>query len=124
MLQNIREKFTGTFALVVLALLAIPFVFVGVGANYNFLGTSFAAKVDGEEIGLGYFEARYRDVVANNPQLATAAAEQRQLVRQQLLDNLIYEQLFENFLNDSGYRISDEQRHCGVLCLHEPGQLA
>ena len=109
MLQNIREKFTGTFALVVLALLAIPFVFVGVGANYNFLGTSFAAKVDGEEIGLGYFEARYRDVVANNPQLATAAAEQRQLVRQQLLDNLIYEQLFENFLNDSGYRISDEQ---------------
>lgn len=109
MLQNIREKFTGTFALVILALLAIPFVFVGVGANYNFLGTSFAAKVDGEEIGLGYFEARYRDIVANNPQLATAEAGQRQQVRQQLLDSLIYEQLFENFLNDFGYRISDEQ---------------
>ena len=109
MLQNIREKFTGTFALVILGLLAVPFVFVGVGANYNFLGGSFAAQVDGEEIGLGYFEARYREVVAGNPQLATASAEQRQQVREQLLDQLIYEQLFENFLNESGYRISDEQ---------------
>ncbi len=109
MLQNIRDKFTGTFALVILALIAVPFVFVGVGANYSFLGGSFAAKVDGEEIGLGYFEARYREIVTANPELATAVPEQRVQVRQQLLDSLIYEQLFENYLNDHGYRISDEQ---------------
>ena len=83
MLQNIREKFTGTFALVVLALLAIPFVFVGVGANYSFLGGNFAATVDGEEIALGYFEARYRDIVASNPQLAFGRSHDRQ--RAQLL---------------------------------------
>jgi peptidyl-prolyl cis-trans isomerase D len=109
MLQNIRDKFTGTFALVILALLAIPFVFVGVGANYSFLTGSFAAKVDGEEISLGYFEARYRDIVTANPELATASSEERSAVRQQLLDSLVYEQLFENYLDDHGYRISDEQ---------------
>ena len=45
MLQQIREKFTGTFALVILALIGIPFVFFGI--NYDFTGSSFAAKVDG-----------------------------------------------------------------------------
>lgn len=109
MLQNIREKFTGTFALIILALLAIPFVFVGVGANYSFLGGAYAAKVNGEQVGLGYFEARYREVVTNNPELATAGEQQRQQVRRQILDGLIYEQLLESYLNDAGYRIGDEQ---------------
>ncbi|MEO1247469.1 MAG: SurA N-terminal domain-containing protein [Pseudomonadota bacterium] len=109
MLQNIREKFTGTFALVVLVLLAIPFVFVGVGANYSFFGGSSAAEVDGEEINLGLFEARYRDFVQNNPSLATASDAQRQQVRRSILDNLVYEQLIENYLNEHGYRIGDEQ---------------
>ncbi|MEE4163664.1 MAG: SurA N-terminal domain-containing protein, partial [Woeseiaceae bacterium] len=109
MLQNIREKFTGTFALIILALLAIPFVFVGVGANYSFLGGAWAAKVNGEQVGLGYFEARYREVVTNNPELATAGDAQRQQVRRQILDGLIYEQLLESYLNDAGYRIGDEQ---------------
>ncbi|MEM8816570.1 MAG: SurA N-terminal domain-containing protein [Pseudomonadota bacterium] len=109
MLQNIREKFTGTFALVVLVLLAIPFVFVGVGANYSFFGGSSAAEVDGEEINLGLFEARYRDFVENNPSLATASDAQRQQVRRSILDNLVYEQLIENYLNEHGYRIGDEQ---------------
>ncbi len=109
MLQEIREKFTGTFALVILALLAIPFVFVGVGANYSFFSGSFIAKVDGQKIGLNFFENRYRQFVADNPQLVTADEVQRQQVRQQILDSLIYEQLIENFLNEAGYRISDEQ---------------
>ena len=109
MLQNIREKFTGTFALVVLALLAIPFVFVGVGANYNFLGGAWAAKVDGEEIGAAYFEARFRDLVQSNPALATAPEAQRVEYRRQILDGLIYEQLIENYLNENGYRIGDER---------------
>ena len=109
MLQNIREKFTGTFALVVLVLLAIPFVFVGVGANYSFFGGSSAAVVDGEEISLGLFEARYRDVVESNPTLVSADEAQRLQVRRQILDNLVYEQLIENYLNEHGYRIGDEQ---------------
>ena len=109
MLQNIREKFTGTFALVVLVLLAIPFVFVGVGANYSFFGSRSAAVVDGEEISLGLFEARYRDVVENNPTLVSADEAQRLQVRRQILDNLVYEQLIENYLNEHGYRIGDEQ---------------
>ncbi len=108
MLQNIREKFTGPLALVILGVIAASFVFVGVGANYNFLGGAWAAKVDGEEIGVNFFENRYRDFVQSNPALATAPEAQRVEYRRQILDGLIYEQLLENFLNENGYRIGNE----------------
>ena len=38
MLQQIREKFTGLFALILLGMLGISFVFFGIG-NFTFLGT-------------------------------------------------------------------------------------
>ena len=109
MLSDIREKATGPLALVILVVIALSFVFVGVAGNYNFLTGAWVAKVDGEEIGVGYFEARYQNVVQGNPQLATAEGEARDRIRRELLDSLIYEQLVQNFLNDNGYRIGDEQ---------------
>ena len=107
MLQQMRDKFTGTFALVILVVLGFSFIFFGL--NYSFMGSSFAAKVDGEEINLNLFERNYRDAIQRNPQLATLSGELRLQVRRNVLDQLIYEQLVENYLNDNGYRISDEQ---------------
>ncbi len=107
MLQNMREKFTGTFAIILLALIGLSFVFFGL--NYSFIGTSYAARVDGEEINAGYFEQSYRDAMQRNPQLASLTGELRVQVRRNLLDQLVAEQLIENFLNEQGYRISDEQ---------------
>lgn len=109
MLQNLRNNITGPIALGILVLIALSFVFVGVGGTYNFFGGQYAARVDGEEISLALFEARYRDVLRDNPAVATADDIERQQVRQQVLDNLIYEQLIENFLDDAGYRIGDAQ---------------
>lgn len=109
MLQNLRNNITGPIALGILVLIALSFVFVGVGGTYNFFGGQYAARVDGEEISLGLFEARYRDFLSDNPAVATAGDAERQQVRQQILDNLIYEQLLENFLDESGYRIGDAQ---------------
>ena len=109
MLQNLRNNITGPIALGILVLIALSFVFVGVGGTYNFFGGQYAARVDGEEISLGLFEARYRDFLRDNPAVATAGDIERQQVRQQILDNLIYEQLIENFLDESGYRIGDAQ---------------
>ena len=107
MLQHIREKFTGTFALVILALIGIPFVFFGI--NYNFVGSNFAAKVDGEEISAGYFEQQYRSELAQRPEFANLDAAQRQQLRRSLLERLIRDQLVRNYLGENGYRIGDKQ---------------
>lgn len=107
MLQHIREKFTGTFALVILALIGIPFVFFGI--NYDFTGSSFAAKVDGEEISAAYFEQQYRSELAQRPEFANLNAAQRQQLRRSLLDRLVRDQLVRNFLAENGYRIGDTQ---------------
>ena len=107
MLQHIREKFTGTFALVILALIGIPFVFFGI--NYNFVGSNFAAKVDGEEIFAAFFEQQYRSELAQRPELAGLSAAQRQQLRRSLLDRLVREQLVRNYLAEHDYRIGDKQ---------------
>jgi peptidyl-prolyl cis-trans isomerase D len=107
MLQKIREKFTGTFALVILALIGIPFVFFGI--NYNFIGSNFAAKVDGEEISAGYFEQQYRSELAQRPELANLNAAQRQQLRRSLLDRLVRDQLVRNYLSENGYRVGNKQ---------------
>jgi len=65
MLQNIRERFTGTTALVVLGLIAIPFIFVGVSSPL--IGSGYAAKVDGEDVSLALFESTWQNQVAQNP---------------------------------------------------------
>ncbi len=107
MLQNMRENFTGKFALALLVLIGFSFVFFGL--NYSFIGASYAARVDGEEILAGAFEQNYRNALQANPQLSLYEGPLRVEVRRILLDQMIQGQLLQNFLNDSGYRISDEQ---------------
>ncbi len=108
MLQNIREKFTGWIAAAILALIAVTFVFVG-GANFAFVGSNYAAKVDGVDIGLGQFEQAYRDQLQQNPQFAQLPEELRQTLRRNVLEQLIQQRVIDNYLNEAGYRIGDEQ---------------
>jgi peptidyl-prolyl cis-trans isomerase D len=108
MLQNIREKFTGWIALAILGLIALTFVFVG-GANFAFVGSNYAAKIDGVEIGLGQFEQSYRNVLQENPQFATLPDNMRQQLRRNILEELIQQRVVDNYLEEAGYRISDEQ---------------
>ena len=107
MLQNMREKFTGWIALAILGLIALTFVFVGV--TPGFVGSNYAAKVDGEEINANYFEEAYRNQLRQNPQLAELGETLRVQVRRAVLENLIQEQLVRNYLDDGGYRISNRQ---------------
>ncbi|HEY5642644.1 MAG TPA: peptidyl-prolyl cis-trans isomerase [Gammaproteobacteria bacterium] len=107
MLQNIREKFTGVVALVILGAIALSFVFVGL--NYSFIGQSFAAKVDGEDISLAQFENAYRDQLQERPELAQLPATIRQTLRGRILEQLIQQRVVDNYLSESGYIISDEQ---------------
>lgn len=107
MLQNIREKFTGWIAISILALIGFSFVFVGL--NYSFIGQSYAAKVDGVNIGLGQFENAYREQLQTNPQLAQLPEEFRQQLRSNILEQLIQQRVIDNYLDEAGYQISNEQ---------------
>jgi len=108
MLQNIRDNLTGKIALVVLGTIALSFVFVG-GANFTTIGSSYAAKVDGIDIGVNQFESAYRDQVQANPQLAALPDEYRLQVRSNILEQLIQQRVIDNYLNEAGLKITDEQ---------------
>ncbi len=106
MLQVIREKFTGGIAIAILALIGIPFLFFGI--NYNFVGQSYAAKVDGSEIGVVQFEQTYRDQLDRNPTWAQLPDQYRVQIRQSILDSMIRNRLVEMHLIEKGYQVSDE----------------
>ncbi len=107
MLQKMRENFAGTFAIALLAMIGLSFVFFGL--DYSFIGSGYAAKVDGEKIDILEFEQDYRDAIQRNPQLATMTGDIRTQIRRSLLDQLVSRQLIENFLDENHFRISDEQ---------------
>jgi len=67
MLQNIRDRFTGVFALVLLMLLGFSFIFFGI--NLPFMGGAFAAKVEGVEIPMQQFENAYQSELSRFAQM-------------------------------------------------------
>lgn len=106
MLTQIREKFAGSIAIVILGAIAVSFIFFG--TNLDFSGANvYAAKVDGSEISINELEFDYRAQLDANPQLASLPAEFRAQLRRNLLDALIRERLVELYLEDAGYRISE-----------------
>ena len=107
MLQNIRDRLTGKFALFILALITLPFVFFGV-TDYNFLGSSYAAKVNGEEISTAQVEQAFQNQMLQNPQLAEAPVQYHQIIRQSILDQLITQTLIDQYLAENGYRVSNQ----------------
>ena len=80
MLEFVRQNLMGKVALVLLALIALSFTFVGL--NYATNVTTFAAKVGGETIGVVELETRFRQEIEANPQLAAIPADLRQQYRQ------------------------------------------
>lgn len=107
MLTQIREKVVGPIGLVILGIIAVSFVFFG--ATLNLGSDLYAAKVEGSEIGRGEFELVYRQQLDANPAYASAPAEFRARLRQDILQTLIRERLVELYLADTGYQISEVQ---------------
>ena len=73
MLQTIRDRFTGGFALFILALIAVPFAFFGI-TDYNFLTGGDAAQVGDRQISMFQLEAAYQNQLLQ----MTAAAKPHQ----------------------------------------------
>ncbi|MDJ0918914.1 MAG: SurA N-terminal domain-containing protein [Woeseiaceae bacterium] len=109
MLSQIREKITGPVAWIFLGVIGASFVFVGVGFNASFLGSNYAAKVNGEEIPVAFFENQYRNFIAQNPQFATVGDSLRLQIRRELLDRTIREVLIDEYLRAKGFAVGDER---------------
>ncbi len=108
MLQQIRENFTGTFAAVLLGLLAVSFVFFGVG-NFNFLNAGYAAKVDDLEISIFQLENAYQDQLLQLEDYSSLPSETLQLIRSNTLNRLIRDAIVEIHVVEQGYRVGDAQ---------------
>ena len=107
MLQNIRERFTGKFALVVLALICLPFLFFGV--PNDFIATEDIASVDDVDISQPYFENQYQnEMLRYDSEGIEIPDEARIFVRQNVLNNIINEVLTLQFIEDNGIDISDD----------------
>ena len=107
MLQNIRDRFTGVFAIVLLVLLGFSFIFFGI--NLPFMGGGFAAKVEGVEIPMQQFENAYQSELSRFAEMGgELRPEIRRLVRQGVLENLIRETLLDVYLGEAGYRVTDQ----------------
>jgi peptidyl-prolyl cis-trans isomerase D len=106
MLQNIRDRFTGGFAIAILALISVPFVFFGI--NYNFIGTGYAAKVNGEEISTFELENAYQNQLLQYAELGELPPAFRRQIKEAVLQNLIRNRLIDMHLREEGFRISDQ----------------
>lgn len=106
MLQTIRDRFTGGFALFILALIAVPFAFFGI-TDYNFLGSGWAARVGDEEISIFELENAYQNQLLQMSEYGDLPAEYRQIVREGVLQSMIRDKLVEQYVDEEGFRIDD-----------------
>lgn len=106
MLQEIRDRFTGGFAITILAIICIPFVFFGI--NYDFIGAGFAAKVNGEEIPTFQLENAYQNQLLQYGEFGELPPEFRRQLKQAVLENLIRTRLVDAHLREAGFRVGDQ----------------
>ncbi len=107
MLQVIRDRFTGGFAIAILALIGVPFMFFGI--NYDFIGLGYAAKVNDREISVTAFENAYRNALQQYlDQDIDIPQEFRIIIRENALDTLIRQSLLDQYVQEQGFRINDD----------------
>ncbi len=108
MLSDIRERFTGKPALVVLGVLAFSFIFFGIG-EFTFLGGAYAAKVEDTEISVNQLDRAYQNQLLQFSDYGNLPVETRQILKANSLERLIRDTMVEVYVRDEGYRISDTQ---------------
>ena len=107
MLQNIRERFTGKFALVVLALICLPFLFFGVPSD--FIATDYVAKVNGNKVSQAFFENSYRnELLRYDAEGVEVPEEARSFVRGNVLNTIINNLLIDIYIDENDVQVSDE----------------
>ena len=127
MLQSIREKATGPLAWGIVAIISVPFAFFGIEAFRSGGGTSYAAKVNGQEISRYELDNRVDARYAQFQQMLGDNFDPQMFSRTQLrggvLEDLIREEVIRQYLADSGHRISFyPPRYRQIACRRYSGE--
>ena len=126
MLERIREGSQGPWAMGILGLVVLSFVFAGVGSYINSSASGIAANVNGEEIGLNELERAYQNERSRmesqfGEAFATLASDTAYLqnFRKGILDRLVSEKLLDQAAQELGLRVSDEQIKTAIVAMQE-----
>jgi len=108
MLQAINDRIKGWLGIVVVVLIGLPFALWGIQSYFDDSGPRYAAKVNGVEISAAELEytvsqQKQRLLKQFNGQLPI----EENVIREQVLNQLISQRLLETVTFDEGYRISD-----------------
>lgn len=116
MLERIREGSQGPWAMIIIGLVVLSFVFAGVGSYLNSSGDTVAATVNGEEISLNELERAYQSQrnrmesqYGESVSALFADEGYLQQFRRGVLDSLIDEKLVLQKAEELGLRVGDEQ---------------
>ncbi|WP_394221124.1 SurA N-terminal domain-containing protein [Alteromonas gracilis] len=116
MLERIREGSQGPWAMAIIALIVLSFVFAGVGSYLTSSGTTAVATVNGEEISAQELERAYQNQRSQmesqyGESIAQLFSSEQYLAefKRNVLDRLIAEKLVQQQASDMGLRVSDEQ---------------
>ncbi|WP_133471006.1 SurA N-terminal domain-containing protein [Paraglaciecola marina] len=126
MLERIREGSQGPWAIGILALVILSFIFAGVGSYINSSSSVAAASVNGEEISSTELEQAYENERARmesqfGDAFATLASDTTYLqnFKKGILDRLISEKLLDQAAVDLGLRVSDAQIKEAIVGMQE-----
>ena len=126
MLERIREGSQGPWAMGILVLVILSFVFAGVGSYINSSASGAAANVNGDEIGLDELERAYQNERSRmesqfGEAFAALASDTAYLqnFRRGILDRLVSEKLLDQAAQDLGLRVSDEQIKLAIIGMKE-----
>lgn len=112
MLQKLREKTTGWVAGIIVGILIIPFAFLGINDYFSSRVETWVAKVGKREISQQQFRDRLEQERARMRQQQGAAFDPRvledPLIKRQLLDTMIDEELVLSAAEDGGVVATDE----------------
>ncbi|MEG3766143.1 SurA N-terminal domain-containing protein [Alteromonas sp. 14N.309.X.WAT.G.H12] len=116
MLERIREGSQGPWAMLIIGLVVLSFVFAGIGSYLNSSGQTVAATVNGEDISLSELERAYQAqrsrMESQYGDSVTALFSDEGYLKQfrrSVLDDLINEKLVQQKAEEIGLRISDDQ---------------
>ena len=111
MLLAIRNQVKGWLAVVIFALLIIPFAFWGVNYYFDQSGGVAALEVNGEEISLADYRRAYQGLREQWQALSGGPVpeEAEPLLKEQTLENLVQTELFRQTGRQLGLRVSDQE---------------
>ena len=111
-LQSIRDRLNGIIAIFILGLLIIPFAFVGVSSYFTSGANNAVAVVNDQEITLNEFNQAFQNYRRRMQAQMGAAfdpdAFSQPIVRRQLLDQMINEELLVQVAEEAGLAVSNE----------------